>query len=52
VLLAGPILWVVALDIVAWAAGQSDLIWIGFAVAAASFLLGLVVLLPARARCV
>jgi hypothetical protein len=49
VLLAGPVLWVVALDIVAWAAGQTDLILVGFAVAGTSFLLGVVILLPARA---
>lgn len=50
VLLAGPLLWVVALEIVAFVAGQSDLIWIGILIAAGSFLVGLVFLLFMRSQ--
>jgi hypothetical protein len=49
VLLAGPVLWVVAFAAVAWASGHTDLIWKGVAVAAASFAIGSVALLIMRA---
>ena len=49
VLLAGPALWIVAFSVVAWAAGQTDLIWKGVAIAAATSVLALVFLLVMRA---
>jgi hypothetical protein len=49
VLLAGPALWVVGFAILAWAVGQTDLIWKGVVLAAAAFVLGLVFLLFMRA---
>jgi hypothetical protein len=48
VLLAGPLLWLAALVIVAIAAGETDLIWLGLVIAGGSFLLGTVFLLLAR----
>ena len=50
VLLAGPLLWVAGLVIVAIVAGETDLIWIGLLIAGGSFLLGGVFLLLARAH--
>ena len=50
VLLAGPILWLVAFVIVAWAEDGTDLIWLGLSSAAASFVLGLVFLLVMRSQ--
>jgi hypothetical protein len=50
VLLAGPLLWVVVLEIVAIVAGQTDLIWIGILIAAGAFLVGLVFLLFMRSQ--
>jgi hypothetical protein len=49
VLLAGPLLWVAAIEIVAIAAGETDDIWLGLAIAGGSFLLSSVFLLLARA---
>ena len=48
VLLAGPLLWLAVLVIVAIAAGETDLIWLGLVIAGGSFLLGGVFLLLAR----
>jgi hypothetical protein len=50
ILLAGPLLWVAALVIVAIAAGETDLIWLGLVIAGGSFLLGAVFLLLARSH--
>jgi hypothetical protein len=50
VLLAGSALWIAALVIVAWAAGETWLIWLGMVIAAASFVLWLVPLLLLRAE--
>jgi hypothetical protein len=50
VVLAGPILWVVGLAVVAWAEDKTELIWLGLEVAAAAFVLGLVFLLLMRAQ--
>jgi hypothetical protein len=50
VLLAGPLLWVAAIEIVAIAAGDTDLIWLGLVIAGGSFLLAAVFLLLARAH--
>ena len=50
VLLAGPVLWLVALVIIAWVEDKTDLIWLGLLVAAAAFLLGLVFLLVMRSQ--
>jgi hypothetical protein len=47
--LAGPVLWVVALVVVAIVAGETDLIRIGLVIAGGSFLLGIAFLLPAWA---
>jgi hypothetical protein len=49
VLLAGPLLWVAALEIVAIDAGKTDLIWLGLVIAGGSFLLATVFLLLAWA---
>jgi hypothetical protein len=48
VLLAGPLLWVAAIEIVAIAAGDTNLIWLGLGIAGGSFLLAAVFLLLAR----
>jgi len=50
VLLAGPLLWLAALVIVAIVAGETDLIWLGLVIAGGSFLLAAVFLLLARAH--
>ncbi len=50
VLLTAPLLWLVVLSILAAALDATDLIWYGLAIAAGSCLLGIVVLLPMRAR--
>lgn len=49
-LLAGPLLWVAALVIVAIVADETNLIWIGLVIAGGSFLLGAVFLLLERAH--
>ncbi len=49
VLLAGPLLWLVALVILAIAMGETDLVLVGLVIAGGSFLLGIVFLLFARA---
>jgi hypothetical protein len=50
ILLVGPLLWIAGLVIVAIAANQTHLIWLGLVIAAASFLVGIVFLLLARAK--
>ena len=50
VLLAGPLLWLAALVIVAIVAGETDLIWLGLVIAGGSFLLAAVFLLLAWAH--
>lgn len=50
VLLAGPVLWLVALLFVAWVQDRTELIWLGLSVAAAAFVLGLVFLLVMRSQ--
>jgi hypothetical protein len=50
VALAGPLLWVASIEIVAITAGETDLIWLGLAIAGGSFLLAAVFLLLARAH--
>ena len=50
VLLAGPVLWVAAIEIVAIAAGETDAIWLGLVIAGGSFLLATIFLLLARAH--
>ena len=47
-LVAGPLVWVVALDAIAVVIHRTDLIAIGLAIAAASAALGVVLLIPAR----
>ena len=49
-LFLGPLVWVVALAIVAVAIHRTDLIGLGLLFAAASFVLGLALLIPARRR--
>ena len=49
-LLAGPLIWLAALSIAAIAIGEGDLILYGLVIAGGSFVLGVVLLLPARAR--
>jgi hypothetical protein len=49
-LLTGPLLWVAALVVVAYAAGQTDLIRVGIGIAVGAFLVGLLVLPFARAH--
>ena len=49
-LLTGPLLWIAALVVVAFAAGQTDLIRVGIGIAVVAFLVGLLVLPFARAH--
>jgi hypothetical protein len=49
-LLTGPLLWIAALVVVAYAAGQTDLIRFGIGIAVASFLFGLLLLPFVRAH--
>ena len=49
-LVLGPLVWVVALAIVAVTIHRTDLIGLGLLFAAASFVLGLALLIPARRR--
>jgi len=49
-LVLGPLVWVVALAIMAVAIHRTDLIGLGLLFAAASFVLGLALLIPARRR--
>jgi hypothetical protein len=49
-LIAGPVVWVVALEVVAVVMHRTNLIGIGLVIAAASFLLGVLLLIPSRRR--